>query len=170
MYELRRAFQRIGLIKRCFTNLTQKKVATLYTTTIRPILEYASIIWQPFYIKDIDKIQKVQDRSLSLCKDPIKMDSLQSRRDSTDLVETYKILNHKYKINPDNLFHRPNRDLRGHEHKLHRVTVNTDIRKNFYSNRVVDKWNRLPSKLVSAPSVESFKRNLRVTPSDEVTK
>jgi len=166
---VKRASQRIGLIKRCFTNLTQKKVATLYTTTIRPILEYASVIWQPFYNKDIVKLQKVQDRCLSLCDVPIELESLKLRRDKTDLVETYKILHHKYKLNPDSLFIRPNRDLRGHEFKLHRETVNTDIRKNFFTNRVIDKWNNLPAETVAAPREETFKKKLRVTPSDEVT-
>ena len=84
-------------------------------------------------------------------------------------METYKILHHKYKLNPDSLFIRPNRDLRGHEFKLHRETVNTDIRKNFFTNRVIDKWNNLPAETVAAPREDTFKKKLRVTPSDEVT-
>ena len=39
---------------------------------------------------------------------------------------TYKILNIKYKINPDSLFQRPKRELRGHQLKLHKVQVNTN--------------------------------------------
>ena len=78
----KRASQRVGMIKRCFTNFTHKKVVTLYTTVVRPILEYASVIFQPFYVKDIDKLQKVQDRCLALCTShDIRMDSLQVRRE-----------------------------------------------------------------------------------------
>ena len=75
----KKAYQRVGMIKRCFSNLTQKKVPVLYKTTVRPILEYASVIWQPYYQKDIDKLQKVQDKCLSLCGNPPKMDSLLER-------------------------------------------------------------------------------------------
>jgi len=32
---------------------------------------------------------------------------------------------------------------------------------NFYGNRIVDAWNSLPNIVVSAPSVNSFKRKLR---------
>ena len=158
------------MIKRCFTNFTHKKVVTLYTTVVRPILEYASVIFQPFYVKDIDKLQKVQDRCLALCTShDIRMDSLQVRREKTDLVETYKLSHNKYRIDPDCLFQKPNRNLRGHDYKIHKVSVNTEIRKNFFTNRVVDKWNKLPAETVAAPSVDSFKKKLRVTPTGEVT-
>ena len=45
--------QRIGLIKRCFTNLSADKVEILYQSLIRPVLVYGSPVWSPWYKKDI---------------------------------------------------------------------------------------------------------------------
>ena len=37
-----------------------------------------------------------------------------------------------------------------------------DIRKKFFSQRVVTHWNRLPEEAVDAPSLEAFKATLDV--------
>ena len=108
----------------------------MYTCT-----SVTSVIWNPYLLKDIHKLQKVQDRCLALCHEPIQLDSLEKRRNDSDMCETYNILNHKYKINPDSLFQRPTRELRGHQLKLHKVQVNTNVAKHFFSHRAVDSWN-----------------------------
>ena len=45
----KKASQRLGLIRRCFTSLTANKMQTLYTTLVRPVLEYASPTWNPWF-------------------------------------------------------------------------------------------------------------------------
>ena len=42
---IKKANQRTGLIRRCFSNLTKDKVLILYTSLVRPILEYVSPVW-----------------------------------------------------------------------------------------------------------------------------
>ena len=75
-----KANQRVGLIRRCFTNITQRNISTLFKTTVRPLLEYASVVWQPHLKKDIDMLQKVQNRCLALCPTPPATESLEERR------------------------------------------------------------------------------------------
>ena len=48
---VKKANQRIGLIRRCFTNLTSAKVSILYKSIVRPILEYGSTDWSPYLVK-----------------------------------------------------------------------------------------------------------------------
>lgn len=157
----KKAYQKIGLIKRYFTNFTEKKVTTLYKSIIRPALEYSSPVWNPWFKTDKEKLEKVQRKCLQLCSEQIPIDTLEKRREYTDCVETYKFLHDKYNTPAHVYFNKPARELRGHSQKIMKQYSRTDVRKNFFPNRVVSRWNSLRDTTVEEQSMASMKQKLR---------
>ena len=85
---------------------------------------------------------------------------MQTRRARGDMIEVYKMTG-KDKIDKEQFFPLAdsNYGLRGHSLKIRKDRSNLDIRilKHFFSQRVVNAWNKLPQHVVDAPSVNSFK-------------
>jgi len=78
-----------------------------------------------------------------------------------DLVETFKILKGKERINADTFFQLTNnsKGLRGHDLKLFKPSCKTTARQKFFSICVVNKWNRLPADMISSPTVNTYFKN-----------
>ena len=55
-----KAMSVLGMIKRSFNTLNKDMFLTLYSTYIRPHLEYCIQVWAPYFKKDIDVLEKVQ--------------------------------------------------------------------------------------------------------------
>ena len=73
----------------------------------------------------------------------------------------WKIANGLCAINFDDLFVLPHSStLRGHDHKIFLPRSNLEIRKRFFSIRVINMWNSLSADTVSASSLDSFKYHL----------
>ena len=164
----------LGMIKRSFSHISTESFKILYNTYVRPHLEYCVQVWNPYLKKDIVCLEKIQRRATKLVQGLNKMPyeqrlealglyTLQRRRLRGDLIETYKILTGKEKINSEQLFQKATTiELRGHSLKLYKKSSRLDIRKYFFSQRIVDYWNKLPDDVVSAATISSFKTKLDI--------
>ena len=95
------------------------------------------------------------------------MDTLEKRRQDQDLVTTYKILKGVddvakevwFRQVPEDRTHRTRATEGGHN--IVRVTSKTELQRNFFSQRVAERWNELHLTTKNAPSVTSIKAPLR---------
>ena len=71
------------------------------------------------------------------------------------LIETFKIVNRKYVINPELFFQLDEGDRRGHDHKLFKKRFRLNVRKYVFSNRVIDNWNLLSASCVNCSNQET---------------
>jgi len=87
--------------------------------------------------------------------------SLEQRRFQGDLIAAFRYLNRAYKKDGDRLFSWAcSNRIRGNGFELKEGRFRLDIRKKFFTLRVVKHWNRLPREAVEAPSLETFEARL----------
>ena len=80
---------------------------------------------------------------------------------TSDLVETFKIVNGKCDINPELLFQLDKGGTRGHDQKLFKKRFRLDVRKKmFSSNRAINNWNMLPASCINCSTINNFKKHL----------
>ena len=68
------------------------------------------------------------------------------------------------KVDPATHFSMSDRRSRGHTLKLEKPRARLELRRHFFSNRVIDAWNSLPGYMVEATSTNMFKAALQRLP------
>jgi hypothetical protein len=169
----KKANRALGMIKRNFTYRNRNVIISLYKSLVRPHLDYCMQVWSPYLAKDKQLLEKVQARATKLIPSlkelpyedriaNLNLTTLEDRRRRGDLIEVYRIMNQIDQINPDTMFNKAEyTGTRGHSQKLAKSRSHLDIRKYFFSQRVINDWNRLPESAVSAKSTLSFKIELK---------
>ena len=156
----------------CTLNRDLDFVMNIYKFHVRPLLEYGSPLWNVGYHGDIKLLERVQrrwtkavtglsDMPYNLRLQRLNLFSFQGRLLRTDLIMVWKIFHDKCALHPDHLFTVDNFSrTRGHQFKLFVPRVNLEVRKRFFSVRVVSIWNSLSEDTVSSDCITSFKRLL----------
>ena len=164
----------VGNIRRSFDYLSLETFTLLFKSLVRPILEYGHCVWNPDEEKQkglcakLENVQKRATKLLGEIKDlsyperlrKLRLPSLEHRRKRGDAIEVYKYLHGKYNVQSPTLELNKDAITRGNSMKLEKKRPRLNIRGNYFSNRVVNLWNGLPEKVVTAPSVDAFKARL----------
>ena len=169
--KIKKANSVMGVIRRSYTYLEDKTFLLLYKALVRPHLEYCNQVWCPRLQKHTNIIENVQRRATRMIPGmrdktyeerlrQLKLPTLHYRRKRGDMIEIYKILNHYDPAVTRGLLTMSDRTSRGHSHKLEKPRANTNIRKDFFTHRTIDTWNKLPQDVISADSVIIFERRL----------
>ena len=159
-------------LRRCPANI--KELA--YKTYVRPILEYSSTVWDPHTKDLVSQIEMVQRRAARFVKadyryrssvaqmiQSLQWQTLQERRAHSKVTMLYKIVNGLVAIPSGPPFLYPSPDLhatRGHDHQFRRQHCRILAFQHSFFPSVVCMWNALPSTVVAATSLESFRSRL----------
>ena len=175
--------QVLGQLLRTFTFRDRHTFVRLYKQYVRPHLEYCVQAWSPWLQQDIETLENVQRRAVNSVSgltgsyeeklEKLKMYSLKDRRTRGDMIQTYKILHHIDDVDPSKFF---SMSSTYHSYATRQATnvseigfsttptwslqkgqCRVDLRRNFFSHRVVNTWNSLPNSLKNAESVNTFK-------------
>ena len=86
---------------------------------------------------------------------------MKKRRLQGVLIASFQYLKGAHKIDGEQLFAQADAvSARGDGFKLKEGRFRLEVRRNFYTVRVVRPWHRLPREAVDAPSLEVFKARL----------
>ena len=170
--KIKKANSVLGLIYRNFKYMSTNTFITLYKTLVRSHLEYANCIWSPLRLMDVEKLEKVQMRATKMVKHLKKysykdrlrflnLPTLKYRRLRGDIIQVFNILSGVHDSNSVIKFNMSNiSNTRGNKFKMQLTHIHYNLRKHFFSNRIIDVWNSLPNDIVSADSTNIFKNRL----------
>nr|CAD2182586.1 unnamed protein product [Meloidogyne enterolobii] len=172
---IRKAYARAISILNYIHTSNPKVWALAFKSYVRPLLEYATVIWSPktkYLIEKIEKIQKWYTRiALSKCKIIYKnyserlitfnLESLALRRSLYDLTMIYRIIFKFTHLSSTGLFElneRPTRNKHKFQIKVQRKNSKTE---HWLCNRAVNLWNLLPTSIIDSSNPRIFWNSLR---------
>ena len=175
--KVKKATSVAGLIRRSFTYLDKDMFRTLFTTIVRPHLEYGAPIWNPHSKRLIDLIENVQRRASKMIPGlsqltyqqrlvALHLPTLQYRRYRGDMIEMFKLSHGYYDVAAMHDFIEFGSNdtseprLRRHNYHVKKERFRKDVRKFAFKCRVTEQWNHLPRAVVEATTLNNFKNKI----------
>ena len=165
----RNASRTLGMVRRNLSGCCKSTKSLAYISLVRPQIEYASSVWDPYTLKHINQLEMIQRRgarfvnadyryssSPSMMLEKLKWQSLEVRRKMARLSMFFKASQGNFAISLNKL-QKPVRQSRSSEpHTYVQIGAHSDAYKfSFFPRTVVD-WNMLPYSIVEKQSVDSF--------------
>lgn len=171
-YIVSKAQRLLGFVFRTFRSRNPDTLLPVYKSLIRPMLEYATPVWNSPAVRHISTLERVQKRftkRLAGLREQsydnrlrcLKLPLLSQRRAFFDLVCMYQILNGLLisKCSIQRKF--TSKSLRGHSQMLAKAQCLSECRKRFFTLRIINQWNSLPDNVVRSTTLQMFKARLR---------
>jgi len=140
----------------------------MYCAYVRPHLKYAAVVWSPHTKKDCNILEKVQRRATKLVP-RLRNESYNHRlsvlRLTTDWTQEKRwydpVLQDKQRHQQSRLDQTPSalqlgpaQGIRGHKRRMSGQRSTSCVqRENFFANRAVNEWNKLPATTISAETI-----------------
>jgi hypothetical protein len=144
---------------------------------VRPHLEFASPAWSPWTEADravLEKIQRLEGESYEEKLKELGLPTLEDRRHHADMLQTFKILRGIDRVDHSTWFQlaaETGRATRSADDPLNlrQKASRLEVRRHFFSNRVVEAWNLIPSTVKNARTVSAFKKAYKKLRAEMVT-
>jgi len=159
----------LSLLSRTIKYKNPAVLTTLYKSLVRLHLEYCSTTWNPRYNKDKFLLERIQHRFTRIFSHlrPLPHEtrlrrlglwSLEERRNRADLMELFKLMK-GLSSTPWSHFFKKAEDTstRGHTWKLAKKHSHCNSRLYFFSQRVINRRNKLSQEDVDAQSINCLK-------------
>jgi hypothetical protein len=166
----------LAQIHRAFHYRDRHTYVGLYKQYMRPHLEFATPAWAPWNQGDIDTLEKVQERVVKAVSGlqsreysdrllELGLPTLSHRREEADMIMAYKLISDSDTTYSEQWFEKmATRRQTRHSSGLNNLVVGRaehSYRREFFSLRVPEKWNKLPDSVKEVSTVSAFKNRLR---------
>ena len=170
-----KANRTLGFVKRNLYMCPERVKAQAYISLVRPKMEYASAVWDPFRAYQIKWLEQVQrgaarfvtqtysreEGCVTRALDHLGWPTLEQRRYQSRLKLLHKSLNNEAAINiPPYVHHQSSLKTRSsHPMKFIPLQTSCDTYKYSFWPRTISDWNKLPSTHITLP-YERFSNTL----------
>ena len=162
----------LGFLKRNIRSQNPALREMAYKTLVRPLVEYSSWLWSPYFKSSVDKLEMIQRRvvrwttnnyspyaSVTEMLKSLGWRSPEQRRSDSRLCLFYKISYGLLAIDMPPYVVQPSRILRNsHPLGFRQIHTTVDYYKYSFCPLAIVQWNRLPSHIALLPTFDSFKR------------
>ena len=171
-----KATRSVGFLRRNLRNCPQDVKSQAYTTLVRPGLEYASSVWDPYQQQQIKQLENVQRQAarfvtgdyfsrnpgcVSSMIQQLGWETLEHRRARNRAIMFYKIVNKIVVVPVHHLLVVQNTRTRASSaNNIRQISTKLDCYKYSFIPATIVSWNTIPPDIRTSPSVDLFRHAL----------